>query len=99
MLHASWQAVKTRWENTLSAELARGRWDVVPEPAFSLPAPGATVTTNQEGIKHIEAISTEALKTRRRNPRAWAQREIGRAHSELQSLMRISYAVFCLKKK
>src|SRR3546814_2133802 len=28
-----------------------------------------------------------------------AAREIGRAHSELQSLMRISYAVFCLKKK
>src|SRR3546814_7010394 len=25
--------------------------------------------------------------------------KIGRAHSELQSLMRISYAVFCLKKK
>src|SRR3546814_2631736 len=28
-----------------------------------------------------------------------AGHEIGRAHSELQSLMRISYAVFCLKKK
>src|SRR3546814_2217545 len=25
--------------------------------------------------------------------------EVGRAHVELQSLMRISYAVFCLKKK
>src|SRR3546814_8963156 len=25
--------------------------------------------------------------------------EIGRAHAELQSLMRTSYAVFCLKKK
>src|SRR3546814_6372835 len=25
--------------------------------------------------------------------------EIGRAHSELQSLLRISYAVFCLKQK
>src|SRR3546814_2912470 len=25
--------------------------------------------------------------------------EIGRAHAELQSLMRISYAVFCLQKK
>src|SRR3546814_6258402 len=25
--------------------------------------------------------------------------EIGRAHSELQSIMRISYAVFCLKKQ
>src|SRR3546814_4155082 len=31
----------------------------------------------------------------------WAptREQIGRAHSELQSLMRISYAVFCLKKK
>src|SRR3546814_9455427 len=29
----------------------------------------------------------------------WCLRQIGRAHSELQSLMRISYAVFCLKKK
>src|SRR3546814_7708616 len=28
-----------------------------------------------------------------------ASQEIGRATSELQSLMRISYAVFCLKKK
>src|SRR3546814_3958907 len=26
-------------------------------------------------------------------------KQLGRAHSELQSLMRISYAVFCLKKK
>src|SRR3546814_4382452 len=32
---------------------------------------------------------------------AWANAnlQIGRAHVELQSLMRISYAVFCLKKK
>src|SRR3546814_4038987 len=30
---------------------------------------------------------------------AVASAEIGRATSELQSLMRISYAVFCLKKK
>src|SRR3546814_2498956 len=47
-----------------------------------------------------------------RNPNRWWRRrpvammalavvlvEIGRAHAELQSLMRISYAVFCLKKK
>src|SRR3546814_7794660 len=31
--------------------------------------------------------------------RASLELEIGRATSELQSLMRISYAVFCLKKK
>src|SRR3546814_4416725 len=29
----------------------------------------------------------------------WPSAEIGRHTSELQSLMRISYAVFCLKKK
>src|SRR3546814_2853665 len=28
----------------------------------------------------------------------WQPAQIGRAHVELQSLMRISYAVFCLKK-
>src|SRR3546814_5728620 len=31
--------------------------------------------------------------------RAYDRRQIGRAPSELQSLMRISYAVFCFKKK
>src|SRR3546814_1933720 len=30
--------------------------------------------------------------------RHWHLYKIGRAHSELQSLMRLSYAVFCLKK-
>src|SRR3546814_4079395 len=33
------------------------------------------------------------------NPARLASGEIGRATSELQSLMRISYAVFCLKEK
>src|SRR3546814_10337907 len=33
------------------------------------------------------------------NPAATFAVQIGRAPSELQSLMRISYAVFCLKKK
>src|SRR3546814_3780429 len=32
-------------------------------------------------------------------PYASASHEIGRAPSELQSLMRITYAVFCVKKK
>src|SRR3546814_9834224 len=32
-------------------------------------------------------------------PKDARNRQIGRAHVELQSLMRISYAVFCLKKK
>src|SRR3546814_6399798 len=39
------------------------------------------------------------LERRQRERRGAALREIGRAHVELQSLMRISYAVFCLKNK
>src|SRR3546814_4773816 len=35
----------------------------------------------------------------RDSPRPGDRGKIGRAHVELQSLMRISYAVFCLKKK
>src|SRR3546814_4219763 len=35
---------------------------------------------------------------RPRNPAVIADTEIGRAHAELQSLMRIPYAVFCLHK-
>src|SRR3546814_10458008 len=34
-----------------------------------------------------------------RGPMAGVRSQIGRHTSELQSLMRISYAVFCLKKK
>src|SRR3546814_6262721 len=36
---------------------------------------------------------------RRRDRHRHIGAQIGRAHVELQSLMRISYAVFCLKKK
>src|SRR3546814_2420180 len=48
---------------------------------------------------HRESAALGAVQhMQRRNKRVVIQ-EIGRAHAELQSLMRISYAVFCLKKK
>src|SRR3546814_4661380 len=40
-----------------------------------------------------------ALRLRREQHDRMPSAKIGRATSELQSLMRISYAVFCLKKK
>src|SRR3546814_2355516 len=45
-----------------------------------------------ESRSRAAAIADAVAITQRRE-------EIGRAHVELQSLMRISYAVFCLKKK
>src|SRR3546814_5543985 len=44
------------------------------------------------------AMRSRPARHRLRRPRPDSGK-IGRAHAELQSLMRISYAVFCLKKK
>src|SRR3546814_3453316 len=49
-------------------------------------------------MQAIDSACT-SMATRRSAPRDSASKQIGRAHAELQSLMRISYAVFCLKKK
>src|SRR3546814_8323871 len=49
-----------------------------------------------------DGVEAEGLPGRQRwsvAARGRVGEQIGRAHSELQSLMRISYAVFCLKKK
>src|SRR3546814_3873116 len=48
-------------------------------------------------LAEVEAWLTERLATARRSPIDRARSE--EHTSELQSLMRISYAVFCLKKK
>src|SRR3546814_1940803 len=56
------------------------------------------------GQRHREGVrpDTTAVRVQRDLVRGAVRgpdlREIGRAHVELQSLMRISYAVFCLKK-
>src|SRR3546814_5555229 len=44
------------------------------------------------------ALAASLAEVMRQTP-AWRAAKIGRAHVELQSLMRNSYAVFCLKKK
>src|SRR3546814_5400662 len=51
--------------------------------------------TSIAAIKIVQATMLRML----RNEVAEKPVQIGRATSELQSLMRISYAVFCLKKK
>src|SRR3546814_2526395 len=48
----------------------------------------AAVTVAAGKQPHLHDVDAEA-----------SDAKIGRAHVELQSLMRISYAVFCLKKK
>src|SRR3546814_5500846 len=68
---------------------------------LSLPAVAATPDTGERAIKldqTVQALKDEVLEF---NSEA-ASAEVDRSEehtSELQSLMRISYAVFCLKKK
>src|SRR3546814_12977136 len=51
-------------------------------------------------LNHLLAVTTHALDVGALTPFLWGFEERSEEHtSELQSLMRISYAVFCLKKK
>src|SRR3546814_6832695 len=68
------------------------------EPAFAALMSGMVVNWHLSG-RIIELEKKYGLQ-----PTPFAQKmhemlQIGRAHVELQSLLRISYAVFCLKQK
>src|SRR3546814_4099844 len=54
---------------------------------------------NGSGAARTTMSSASFLSRPRAAPGAMGTAKIGRAHVELQSLMRISYAVLCLKKK
>src|SRR3546814_7355465 len=60
--------------------------------AASIEGVAASTVTGDDSSGAVPATHMPAVE-----PRTLA--EIGRAHVELQSLMRTSYAVFCLKKK
>src|SRR3546814_3919471 len=57
---------------------------------------------NIETIRYYERVGLLPIPQRRGRYRSYAREDVARSEehtSELQSLMRISYAVFCLKKK
>src|SRR3546814_20647403 len=72
-------------------------------PAGDLASMGAVRECNRIAMRARSRLSFRACDRARaagvRLQPACCSGQIGRATSELQSLMRISYAVFCLKKK
>src|SRR3546814_3591803 len=88
---------------TVAAAWRRAWEQVIPFFAFPPEVRRVIYTTN--AIESVNARPRKILKTRGHFPSDEAASkliwlaQIGRAHVELQSLMRISYAVFCLKKK
>src|SRR3546814_10582543 len=61
------------------------------------PAPSARYPCTSDCAAHARRSGDPCNYCRKRRRRGWARSE--EHTSELQSLMRISYAVFCLKKK
>src|SRR3546814_3651314 len=57
------------------------------------------VDRGDDRLRHEQHVLEDAQRVLRDAQRIFQPEQIGRAHVELQSLMRISYAVFCLKKK
>src|SRR3546814_6886758 len=70
-------------------------------------ARGARALPVQRRVEHAEHVEARRIGDQRFHPRRVDRLAVGEQHqlrseehtSELQSLMRISYAVFCLKKK
>src|SRR3546814_1485355 len=81
---AEWRGSKPKWKLRIEASEA-----AIVREIYSLYTSGHPADGRPMGIKAIVSYLNESGKTRRSEEHT----------SELQSLMRISYAVFCLKKK
>src|SRR3546814_8851009 len=93
MMPASWhwperRAMHALGEPTMWDAGQRLMQTAAPESWALIVAASPLVDGNREAVQKCREQADKAKKP-----------EIGRAHSELQSLMRNSYAVFCLKKK
>src|SRR3546814_1023579 len=99
-----------RYEAEIELQLYKEYKDVAPmfsyvvetERRFYLANDVERVVHNEDGRTYVELKMRDAwVWDMYRTTRfvASVSIEIGRAHVELQSLMRISYAVFCVKKK
>src|SRR3546814_6089462 len=67
--------------------------------AYRAPPTASLLMSQRQAIIQRENVAERVTLSKRRLEILNKKSEIGRAHAELQSLMRISYAVFCLKKK
>lgn len=72
LLGCTYGAIKTRWEKTLSDELAKGSWPAIPQPRSALPAPGRTLATRAEAEAALKAMGAEKLLRQQGRPhRSW----------------------------
>ncbi|WP_317629784.1 hypothetical protein [Achromobacter insolitus] len=72
LMSSTYGSIKSRWEKTLSDELAKGAWPDIPEPRQALPAPGQTLATKAEAAAALKRMGADkALDQTGRNARRW----------------------------
>src|SRR3546814_10270318 len=92
-------------ENCISGPRVRSRWSAmrmrtIDHAACPNAKPVSTLAEHALRMERFAALIDALIYTRSRNGKLKLIADRSEEHtSELQSLMRISYAVFCLKKK
>lgn len=60
----AYNVIAKRWETALQAEMSKGEWSAIPQPALSLPAPGKTLSSRQEAAEMLKQYrASDILKT------------------------------------
>lgn len=75
VMNASYSQIRTRWDKTLSDELAKGDWDPIPEAHVALPEPKKTEMTDAEARKAMQRIGADkVLDQTGRDHKSWARK-------------------------
>lgn len=99
LLSMGWQAIRGRWETALRDVMSKGRWDPVPEPSLSLPAPGKTLATPQEQAKFLATMKritgSENLTAdgRIKGHKAWARKALDSPKGKTETVLRMARKV------
>lgn len=99
LLSMGWQAIRGRWEAALRDVMSKGRWDPVPEPSLSLPAPGKTLATPQEQAKFLATVKritgSENLTAdgRIKDHKAWARKVLDNPKGKTETVLRMARKV------
>lgn len=72
--------VKSRWENSLEQQLAKGAWEPIPQPYLQLTAPGKASTSSAKAKAAIANLVGQVLhKPAGADPKSWARNLLARA--------------------
>jgi hypothetical protein len=89
----TFSAVKDRWEAALHAELDKGQWADIPQPALALPAPGKAFISREDALKRLAELNASAVVKKNRDgndQRAWIGKILERAKRKDPTLPGIS---------